>query len=982
MKAPVIFTGFRHSGNTLAAQHFQRQGIPYALDPIGYDFSQPGSYLEDKEAIRLHDRLLKEAGSDWMYSNESLFVSPSNSVIELQKYVEARHRVSGDIWLMTDPRATLFLDDWRQALGQNGRFVLLYRHWSSCIETFFKKSAEEMAWFLPSNQKLNDAMKVWKDPASIARVWLAYNRHLIEFAEKQPDICLVVSQHELMQGVSVASLFQDKFHCPMINDIQSDLDKHYVEPAVSSDIVDMLPHELIYQLDYVFEHIEKLNFSGHRFSKSTAEKTNPPSHLIQLIVDQISSANSSDSRSSIAGLIDWYDKDPSVLNNERVHWSNKAVDDYYNNIREGLSRSILNKFFSNLATKQLSDRSIGLLSGWILKAYLKIFSITEVLSLLVPVSGKAPAKPSVSVVITSQNMERELSRTLLSLKAPYQREMSLNDIEIILIDTGSVKEPSPDDYPDIPYLRVVSLPKDSYSHAQALNLGINLAAADIIGVFSDSTRMASPGLIRNVLIACRTSDYAIVDTAGYHLGPEVQIESVLKGYNQAVEDRLLDQINWSTDGYQLFKISSYSGFSSNIGFNPFVDSNSLFISRSLLQKIGGADENCVFSTGSFAILDLYKRAYADSSSELFVLENEGTFRQLNDEVVSTISTHAPLKSFQDDYFTITGTSFSFPTIKASIMSQHHPCESNCSDIIENKVKDGINGDLHNQEVLIDRIILDSTWCQVFNNQNSCLEEMIDSPVIITGRGGSGTRLLSKLMQDINLFIGNDINKTEDSLEWVGPIYDLVINRIQLNNDTFSELHIQRLRNNARNILQRANYNAGLWGFKLPEAILCLPELKKAFPNARFLHLTRHPVSLSMRNVHITSRFNHPVGKTVLEDGYRFIGKNDISLLESTHEINNAISWNYQIAQAIIFFSKLESGKEYLQIKYEDIVSGPDQVLASICQFLDIANDSKSRLDIDLKRVNSISESTPVTENIWSICESTANQIGYKPLAVE
>src|SRR5690348_2568875 len=51
---------------------------------------------------------------------------------------------------------------------------------------------------------------------------------------------------------------------------------------------------------------------------------------------------------------------------------------------------------------------------------------------------------------------------------------------------------------------------------------------------------------------------------------------------------------------------------------------------------------------------------------------------------------------------------------------------------------------------------------------------LDDVVLFTGRGGSGTRLLSQLAEELGIFIGNKVNRSGDSVEWVEPVYRMAI----------------------------------------------------------------------------------------------------------------------------------------------------------------------------------------------------------------
>ena len=53
-----------------------------------------------------------------------------------------------------------------------------------------------------------------------------------------------------------------------------------------------------------------------------------------------------------------------------------------------------------------------------------------------PVSAKS-YPPSLSVVIVIYNMEREARRSLYALSAAYQRDVTPDDYEVVVVDNGS-----------------------------------------------------------------------------------------------------------------------------------------------------------------------------------------------------------------------------------------------------------------------------------------------------------------------------------------------------------------------------------------------------------------------------------------------------------------------------------------------------------------------------------------------------------------
>lgn len=1158
MDAPLICAGFHRSGTSLAAQQLHGMGLSYAVEPMGGSLSNPDGHFEDERAMHLHDRLLSLGGHDWTYSAQTPFIPPEVSVAELRRYISVRNQLSGSRWVMKDPRATLLLNEWQQALNNKGRFLLVYRHWSYCVQSLLKRHARELVCARLNNHPTDTHLAFFKDVTLAARMWLTYNQHLLDFALQNPDACVLISQADLMDGLELSPLLNTKFGWQLKHAEGGFVRPEYAEEHVESDVLELLPADLIQDMDRLYKRLQQINGSGASKTDITVRNSHPDPQLADYLTQQISSASPERTESShhhsagvhlaqlashaetlsfqdlhqrinalaehlcdeTAGYFrtvarqlvrknefhfsgyawlgryallkkdyveaefqllramsfndspaylhmllgdvyqarfefrralkfyqqayhlnpshadfmvrlgdisllmnegksacDWYKKALELRPSEgvrikysqalvRVQQAEQALQ-YLQSLYESdprdvyrheslklrlalrksgaraesrhfidgrLSRDRMTGLLRHIAGHDLQHESLLLLSRWLTRQWLDTWSATELLALFVPVTGRVSANPKISAVVVSYDMARELPRTLYSLQAPYQQGLSAEDIEIILIDNGSACPPARSDFADIPNLRVVSYPFATQSPARAVNLGLHLARSECVGVFIDGARMASPGLMKHVLQASRLSESTLVATLGFHLGPEVQMSSVLKGYNQSVEDRLLTHSGWKEDGYRLFSISALAGSSANGYFHPIAESNALFMSRGQWQTLGGVDERFVTPGGGFVNLDLYKRACEQENTQLVVLLGEGTFHQVHGGVATNCRrADATHQIFADEYRRIRGKEFVRPDTAPLYFGQFNPASAH---FLQYSVAAASEPEAAEVSAERNRILLDETYCSLFATQQTVADALIDAPIIITGRGGSGTRLLSGLIQDMNIFMGNDINDTEDSLEWVGPVYDLVVNRVRIANGSFTPEHISRLRNNAANVLQKGGVESGLWGFKLPETMLCLPELKRAFPRARFIHLTRHPVSISMRRTHMTSRLNNPVGRAVLEDAWQFIGRHPGSLGDGADEVNNSVSWNYQLHKAMAFFSELGEGRDVIQVKYEDLISCPDWVLARLREFLGMKKVQDVSLNIEHERTNVVLESTPLSELVWSVCEDVATRIGY------
>jgi glycosyltransferase involved in cell wall biosynthesis len=283
------------------------------------------------------------------------------------------------------------------------------------------------------------------------------------------------------------------------------------------------------------------------------------------------------------------------------------------------------------------------------------------------------SRTRLSVVVVAFNMERELPRTVQSLSPVVQRDLAADDYEIIVVDNGSA------DPVDIDRcrqwggnVRMHHITNAAVSPAAAINAGLALAEGELIGVMIDGARMASPRLLSASLRAARLHAWPVIASLGFHLGPDVQYQSVHKGYDQQAEDALLASIDWPADGYRLFDISVFAGSSRQGWFQPISESNALFLPCSMWQELGGYDERFISPGGGMINLDTYVRASELADSQLVVLLGEGTFHQVHGGV-ATNARASLWDDFHAEYLRVRGKPFAPPAARPWYFGEVDPC---------------------------------------------------------------------------------------------------------------------------------------------------------------------------------------------------------------------------------------------------------------------------------------------------------------------
>jgi glycosyltransferase involved in cell wall biosynthesis len=270
-----------------------------------------------------------------------------------------------------------------------------------------------------------------------------------------------------------------------------------------------------------------------------------------------------------------------------------------------------------------------------------------------------------SIIVVCYNMRREIPRTLRSLQRDYQQDGATLDYEVLVIENGSsdpLKPGSVERFGDnFHHAYLADAPP---SPAYAVNEGVRRSSGDILCIMVDGAHLLSPGVLANARRVFRAYEHAVVATRYFFLGPGQQNDTILRGYNQAREDALLEQIHWPEDGYRLFQISSplrFPGERQSTWFNKIIESNCLFMTRNTYADIGGCDERFTTPGGGFMNIDLFKRAAEHPASTLVLLIGEGSFHQVHGGTTTNVTPEhrdAEVARYGQQYEAIRGKPFS------------------------------------------------------------------------------------------------------------------------------------------------------------------------------------------------------------------------------------------------------------------------------------------------------------------------------------
>lgn len=192
----LAIAGFHRSGTSMATEILSRAGLHIGDELIGANPSNPYGHFEDYEIVRLHDRMLADAGLTWHVDEPFTPVIRADRWTHMARIVDAR-RARHRRWGFKDPRVCFYLSAWKYLVPQM-KTVIVYR------------DPRECAWSL-ERRHLRDIHRqsgpahlhrlFWERPDHALRMWVVHNQALVEFAHAHRRDTLVLPHSAISSGL-------------------------------------------------------------------------------------------------------------------------------------------------------------------------------------------------------------------------------------------------------------------------------------------------------------------------------------------------------------------------------------------------------------------------------------------------------------------------------------------------------------------------------------------------------------------------------------------------------------------------------------------------------------------------------------------------------------------------------------------------------------------------------------------------------------
>jgi hypothetical protein len=202
-----------------------------------------------------------------------------------------------------------------------------------------------------------------------------------------------------------------------------------------------------------------------------------------------------------------------------------------------------------------------------------------------------------------------------------------------------------------------------------------------------------------------------------------------------------------------------------------------------------------------------------------------------------------------------------------------------------------------------------------------------SPVVIMGRGHSGTRLLAGILLHLGVDLNADLarHRSGDMLDRSFKQHIRTVASRSVDPLRFGQLgfrSLNRFQKAAWAYYRRLDPGTRPWGWKFPETYLLGPYVRATFPRARYLHLLRDGRDLAFKH-HLTDMPQHRLARAILRQ-QRALGQ--------PHHLQAAKSWALQVELFDRFRQELDDG-QLLEIRFERLLAAPLDEAGRICRYL-------------------------------------------------
>jgi hypothetical protein len=244
-----------------------------------------------------------------------------------------------------------------------------------------------------------------------------------------------------------------------------------------------------------------------------------------------------------------------------------------------------------------------------------------------------------------------------------------------------------------------------------------------------------------------------------------------------------------------------------------------------------------------------------------------------------------------------------------------------------------------------------------------------SPFVIGATGGSGTRVVARIVRAAGMFIGTNLNDYEDALPLAG-FSDRWINRfVTLRGDLPEETRREMAAELTQLLAEhRADMpdDARAWGWKEPRSIYLLRFLDGETNGMRFLHFVRDGRDMAFSDNQNQLKKH---GDAVL-DAEEKKRKTPVKSIAVWSKVN---SWAAE-------YGEQQMGDRYLRVTFEELCADPPGTVERMWSFFGLEGDAEAVAAEQVKPPKSLGrwqgQKTKIVDELHAVAGDTLRRFGY------
>jgi len=257
------------------------------------------------------------------------------------------------------------------------------------------------------------------------------------------------------------------------------------------------------------------------------------------------------------------------------------------------------------------------------------------------------------------------------------------------------------------------------------------------------------------------------------------------------------------------------------------------------------------------------------------------------------------------------------------------------------------------------------------------------PTITGATGGSGTRVIARILGAGGAFIGSNRNRAEDSMP-LAAFCDLWATVYAAREGLFVDhetrwLETAMARSFATALVDHFGQpepTARPWAWKVPTSIYLLPFFHGQFPHMRFVHLVRDG-----RDIAFSENQNQ-----LIKFGLPYLGWKEREerrqLYRRAQKPAGSIKLWSQANLAAADYGERELGDRYLRIRFEDLCADPVAVVGRLLDFAGLDGNAQEIARQEVEPPSSAGrwrhQDPDVLQELHRIGEVALERFGYQP----